>query len=331
MLIEANDRYVLGRPKIDEIEIKFVLDTNTLMANILAGALDLSLGRQAVNAEQAIVIRDQWKDGIVDAPLVSVISLHPQFTNPDPPVLLEVRFRRALLHALNRQQIVDSFLGGLVPVADSTLSPDDLGYREVQPRIVRYGYDPRRSIELLDGLGLSKGPDGIYRDATNRPLSVQVSTRTNPLREKLQQVIADDWRGVGIIAESSVVPEQRIRDRAYTPERPAFYFRGGNPDQFVDWTSDQAPVAQNNHVGANSIRYQNPEYDTLVERFVTTIPSAERMRVLGDIVHHATDQLLLLTMFHDPVPALISNRLVNVTGRRGISLQARNAHEWDVR
>jgi hypothetical protein len=48
-------------------------------------------------------------------------------------------------------------------------------------------------------------------------------------------------------------------------------------------------------------------------------------------VHHATDQLLLLSVFHEPVPTLISNRLVNVAARGGISLQAWNAHEWYVR
>jgi hypothetical protein len=84
-------------------------------------------------------------------------------------------------------------------------------------------------------------------------------------------------------------------------------------------------------VGRNSIRYQNPGWDALIDRFTTTIPRAERTYVLGEMVHHATDQLLLLTVFHDPVPTLISNRLVNVAGRRGISIQAWNAHEWDLR
>ena len=90
------------------------------------------------------------------------------------------------------------------------------------------------------------------------------------------------------------------------------------------------PVSENNYVGVNPIRYRNPAYDALNERFLTTIPRAERMRVLGDIVHHATDQLLILAVFHESVPALISNRLVNVGGRRGTSLQAWNVHDWDV-
>jgi peptide/nickel transport system substrate-binding protein len=330
LVMDANDRYVLGRPKVDQIEVKFIIDTNTMVANLIAGALHMTLGR-GLNPEQVLTVRDQWKEGVIHAGLDNTTSLHPQFLNPDPPILLNLQFRRALLHALDRQAMVDTFMGGLVPVAHSITTPDEPEYREIEPKIVRYAYDPRRSVELLDGLGLSKGLDGFYRDAANRPLSIEVMTRSHPLREKLQQVIVEEWRRVGVIGEPVVVPEQRINDRALREDRRGFYFRFGNPYQFVEWVSQEVPVAENRYVGRNSIRYQNPDYDVLIERFERTIPRAERIRLLGDIVHHATDQLLLLTLFHEPEPVLVSNRLVNVGGKRGIGIQAWNAHEWDLR
>jgi peptide/nickel transport system substrate-binding protein len=330
LVLDANDRYVLGKPKVDQIEVKFIIDTNTMVANLIAGALNMTLGR-GLNAEQVLVVRDQWKEGVIHAGLDNTTSLHPQFLNPDPPILSEVRFRRALLHALDRQAIVDTFLGGLVPVAHSIITPDEPEYRDIESRVVRYDYDPRKSVELLEGLGLSKGPDGMYRDQANRPMAIEVMTRSHPLREKLQQVIVDDWRRVGIVGEHVVVPEQRINDRPYREDRRAFYFRFGNPYQFVEWVSHEAAVAENRYVGRNSIRYQNPEYDALIERYERTIPRAERVRLLGDIVHHATDQLLLLTMYHEPEPVLVSNRLINVGGKRGISIQTWNAHLWDIR
>jgi ABC-type transport system substrate-binding protein len=42
LVLEANDSYVLGRPKIDQIQVKFILDTNTLTSNVLAGAVQLT-------------------------------------------------------------------------------------------------------------------------------------------------------------------------------------------------------------------------------------------------------------------------------------------------
>jgi ABC-type transport system substrate-binding protein len=47
MIVDANDQFVLGRPKIDSIEVKFAADAQTLMTTVLAGAADLSLGARS--------------------------------------------------------------------------------------------------------------------------------------------------------------------------------------------------------------------------------------------------------------------------------------------
>ncbi len=36
---------MLGHPDIDEIEVKFIPDPNALLANVLAGTVELTLGR----------------------------------------------------------------------------------------------------------------------------------------------------------------------------------------------------------------------------------------------------------------------------------------------
>src|SRR6266487_2149822 len=40
----TNPRYVLGRPKIDELEVRFILDPNTVNANLLAGSVQVTFG-----------------------------------------------------------------------------------------------------------------------------------------------------------------------------------------------------------------------------------------------------------------------------------------------
>lgn len=46
-ILEAFDQYFLGRPKIDTIEVKFMVDPNTIGANILAGEVGRYLRRSA--------------------------------------------------------------------------------------------------------------------------------------------------------------------------------------------------------------------------------------------------------------------------------------------
>ena len=45
LTLQAFDQYVLGRPKLDEIEVRFFQDTQTMTANLLAGASDMTIGR----------------------------------------------------------------------------------------------------------------------------------------------------------------------------------------------------------------------------------------------------------------------------------------------
>ncbi len=329
LVLRANDAFVLGRPRVDEIDVKFLWDTNVIMANILAGSVELTLGA-GMSVDQAILVREQWRDGRVDTPLETLTALWPQFINPDPPVVADVRFRRALLHAVDRQQIVDAFLGGLVPIAHSFISPDEPDYRAIDPSVARYEYDPRRAAQMVEGLGYTKGPDGAFRDATGRRLSVEVRTTAHPLRETLQPVLADYWQQIGIGMDPIIIPRQRAADREYRATTLGFDFRF-NPPDVTRYHSSLVPLPENNYRGNNSARYRSAELDGLLERYLVAIPKGERLQLLTQIIRHMSDQLVVVPLFHDAEPALVGNRLLNVGARKGDALQGWNAHEWDVR
>ena len=70
----------------------------------------------------------------------------------------------------------------------------------------------------------------------------------------------------------------------------------------------------------------NPELDGLIETYLATIPMEPRMQVLGQIVHHISDQLNVLGLFYDLRITLVSNRIANLSG----GLPAWNAHEWEL-
>src|SRR5581483_6061943 len=54
----ANDGFVLGRPKIDDVEVRFIADTTALVAAMLAGAVDVAIGR-GLSLDQARAISAQ--------------------------------------------------------------------------------------------------------------------------------------------------------------------------------------------------------------------------------------------------------------------------------
>ncbi|HEY3118233.1 MAG TPA: ABC transporter substrate-binding protein, partial [Chloroflexota bacterium] len=57
MTLVANDQYVLGRPKLDEIEVRFLTDVNIVTANLLSGAVEKHIGR-GLGVEQTMQLRD---------------------------------------------------------------------------------------------------------------------------------------------------------------------------------------------------------------------------------------------------------------------------------
>lgn len=328
LVLERNDGYILGTPRLSEIEVRFIPDPSALAANILAGGIDLTIGGR-VSLEWGVQVRDQWRDGkmVIGNP-TSAISAYPQLINPAYPVMLQADFRRGLLHAVDRQEIIDSLTFGLGLIADSIISPRDAEFRDVEGSIVRYPYDPRRAAQLLEGLGYAKGGDGFYRNSAGEVLTAPTQTQaTDDQQVKTQLSLATFWERVGVRVEQVTFPSQRAQDREFRATRPGFEIvrQPGGVTNLQRFHGAQTPLPENNFTGQNRTRHRNAEFDALIDRTLTTIPRAERMGYLNQIVRYMTDQVVLPGMFWDPGPTLMSNRLRNTEGG-----DAYNAHEWDV-
>jgi peptide/nickel transport system substrate-binding protein len=335
IVLAANDSYVLGRPKIAEIEVRFIRDPNTLIATVLAGEVGLTMGR-GLSLEQAVQLRDQWREGGLGTVLSSWIAAYPQMLNPNPPAIADARFRRALLHAIDRQQMADVLQAGQSAVAHSYLSPREPEYRDIERRIVRYEYDARRAGELIEGIGYVRGPDGGFRDAAGQRLTVEIrTTGGDDLQEKTMLSITDYWQRAGVNVEPVVVPQQRAQDREYRANFPAFEeVRQPNDlstGAFTRYYGPESSLPENNYRGSNRMRYRNAEFDSLLDRFYSTVPRTERTQILGEMMHHLTDQVIPVGMFYNAQPTMIGNRLVNVGPGGAATPASWNAHEWDLK
>ncbi len=335
VVLEANPDYVLGRPRIDEIEIKLILDLNTMMANIAAGTVDANLGR-GISLEQALDIRGLWRTGRVDIPPRSVIVIYPQLINPtQPAAMTDVRFRRAVLHAIDRQTLADSIMRGQSSVAHVFLNPNEPEYRPIEPSIVRYEYDPRAAGQLIEQLGYARGADGMFARA-GQPLSTHFQSTILDVHQKALLPVADFLKQVGVASEIEILPPQRVDDRGYRATRPGFELvRTAN--ELSSYLSrnhgSQTPLPEDNFRRyTNKSRYMSAEYDGLIDRYFATIPWQERVDVLGQIVHHTTEHLIVMGLFYDVEPMVVADRLTNVEMRKAeLSSPVFNVHEWDLK
>ncbi len=331
MMLVANDDYVLGRPRLDQIDVRFFTDRGPVVAGLLAGALQLHVGR-GLNPLDVIQLRDRTQEVKVQlgGPLGNVLPIYPQFINPDPAIIANLQFRRALLMAINRQELTDTLNSGLGPVAHSWVPSDLPAGKAVDGRIVRYDHDPRTAARMIEALGFTRDADGAFRGADGGKLGVPIVThRQNAFHEPATLAVARYWKELGLEVQVEVLPVERAADLEYRALFPGFFLisRGlpvDRPDGY--FTRRATPVAETGFRGGNVGRYSSPELDALVQRYVTAIPFADRVGVLGDIVQVQTEQVTMLPLFFQGVAFILgSNRLQNVLGG-----QVWNAHLWDL-
>jgi peptide/nickel transport system substrate-binding protein len=293
LVLAANDSYILGRPKIDEIEVRFIPDSNTVIANIMAGEIHVTVDERAVSFEEARGLKEQWRGGRIEMGPGGVPGMQAQFLAPRPPIVADARFRRALFHAIDRQEMVDTIQGGLAAVAHSHVGPDMVEYPHVERSIVRYEFDPRKASQMIEALGYAKGSDGFFRDAAGERLTVESRATVTVINQKAMLAVADYWQRIGVGAETSTIPLQRQNDLEYMVTFGSFLFLRGGRDltAFQNQHSSRAATPERNFAGINRSRYMSPEYDALIDRYFLTVPFPERMQVLGQIIHHETDQL----------------------------------------
>ncbi|HXW76863.1 MAG TPA: peptide ABC transporter substrate-binding protein, partial [Candidatus Eremiobacteraceae bacterium] len=160
----ANQRYWRGPPKLREIDYQSVGDDQTLLDMVRSHRVDFY-----ANASQAL---EPQLHGIRGA----TVYLYPftRFTdlgfNTSRPQLRDVRVRRALAYATDRNQLIDHVTHGVNLPADSDQPPFLWAHADDLPR---YPYNPRLADQLLEQAGWIMGPDGVrHKDGVSMTLSM---------------------------------------------------------------------------------------------------------------------------------------------------------------
>jgi peptide/nickel transport system substrate-binding protein len=306
-----------------------------MLSYMLSGVVDFGPLERGLSLDLALQARERWRDGKVEVAPASWILIFPQFIGTDPPIVANLQFRKALMHGLDRQQLVDTLMHGFTGIAHSYVGPGDPEYPHVESSIVRYEYDARRAGQMIEALGYTKGGDGAFRDASSQRLGFEVRVNAGQdLNEKTALAVSNLWQQLGIEVATNIIPPQRARDREYIATNPAFHIRGQSRylERLRFRHSGQTPLPSNDFVGQNYSRYVNPEFDALIDRYYATIPFGERMEVVRQVVHHVSDQLPFMGTFYDSDQLLVHNKVLNVVESEVLfATHSWNANEWDVR
>jgi ABC-type transport system substrate-binding protein len=263
------------------------------------------------------------------------IPIHPQFMSPRPAAVADLRFRQALMRALDRPEMAETLQSDMVQVAHAFLDPSDPDYPAIERNIVRYDYDPARAVQGLADVGYSRVEDGGWIDGAGQRLDVEIITVEGlDIQVKATMAVADAWQRIGVGVQPVVRSAQgSAQDREQNAQFPGFRLirQPNTTDDMKQYLTSQTPTAETRFVGRNFTRYVNPEYNDLIVRYFQTIPRPQRTEVLGQILKHQSENLVIMGLFYNVQSVAIGKRVQNITNSGVLGFnQAWNAQLWDV-
>ncbi|MSX07219.1 MAG: ABC transporter substrate-binding protein [Actinobacteria bacterium] len=134
--------------------------------------------------------------------------------------------RKALVPAINRQELVDTVLGPDFRTATSTLASATPGYVE----LVDVTYDPEKSKSLLDGAGWVPGADGI-REKDGQRLSFEVMySAVFAGNQAILELTQQQLRAVGVDLQLELVSTSEATARQGTKDYDSTYYNSTRAD-----------------------------------------------------------------------------------------------------
>ncbi|MBM2809517.1 MAG: hypothetical protein HW416_276 [Chloroflexi bacterium] len=306
------DDYYLGRPPLDRVILRYVRDPNALIANLLAGAVDVVIP-PGIDAEAALDVKQRWEDsgGRVMMRVGGTVNRIEYQLRPDlarPPNGLPVRdVREALYRAIDRDGLAEIITRGLAPVADSWVSPGHPLRADVESAIPRFPHDPARAEALLARAGWTRGPDGLLTQPSGERFIVEVWGQDRQPDLKEQPIIADQWKAVGVQSEIHTFPAASADDRRFEATRPGA--RLGSIDETRYYHENQMHSREiasdlNRWAGRNKLGYANAAIDSLLDRLGSTIDPRARVPLHRDLLRVAMDDLSFMPLYWEVFPIL---------------------------
>jgi peptide/nickel transport system substrate-binding protein len=296
--LARHDAYWGPKPAWDKVTFRIITSDPTRVAALMAG--DVRAIDNVPTADLARVLKDP---GLSLYRVVShrVMYLHLDSSRDKSPFvtdkagrplernpLKDVRVRRALSRAINRQALVDRVMEGAARPTGQLMPEGMFGYT---PALKPEPYDPDGAKKLLAEAGYPNGFGLTLHGPNNRYVN----------DEQIAQAIAQMLTRVGVATRVETMPS-------------SVYFSRANKLEFslilVGWGSDTAEASsplkallatysKEKGMGqANRGRYSNPKVDAALEQALATVDDARREKLLQQATEIAMTDLGIIPLYH---------------------------------
>lgn len=319
----ANKDYFRGKPALAGVNVYYIPDENTRIAELRSHQTDLVLDvgpspyaqLQGVGGVKTLLVKAPTYDSLI-------------FNFTHPP-LDDVRVRRAIWYAVDTARMLRNVEHGTAALATSDLADFYWAY---DPRVARYPYNPARAGQLLDAAGWKIGRGGM-REKNGRPLTLELVYGQGSESARQMGVQAQaDLRNVGIDLQIKTFTYQMLyalKADGGILSNGKFdlaiwaWVAGADPDDSSQWMCDM--TAPN---GNNNSHYCDPQMDMLQRRALSTFDRTQRKAVYAKTQALLAQQAASVFLFYPRLRYAFNPSLKNFAPN-GPS-EGWNSYQWSL-
>ncbi|MEF9675982.1 TIGR04028 family ABC transporter substrate-binding protein [Pectobacterium aroidearum] len=285
-----------GRAYLDGITYLVTPEDSVRIGALVSGQADFIRQIQAYDEK-----RVQSQNFNLYAPPTRGVNNSVVF-RPDNPLVADIRVRKALLHATNTKEIINTLFSDNYPQATSPLAKTAAGYVDLSSKLT---FDPTQANKLLDEAGWKTGSQGLrQKDGKTLELTAYESL-PQPQNKETLQLVSQQWAKVGVklnvLAGDAGSKTVDSLDPLKTGVAPAMVGRA-DPDVLK---SQYYPTVRNVLLqkGGSSDKvkdFVDPHLNTLLDGIAAETDRSKRLALVGEVQNYLIDQAYVIPIFEEP-------------------------------
>ncbi|WP_426755047.1 ABC transporter substrate-binding protein [Myxococcus sp. Y35] len=292
-----------GKPAVSALRFLAFPTNDQANLALVEGEVDWA-GNFVPAVDRTFVARDPAHHGRWFPLYGSTVFLYPNTTLPP---LDDVRVRKALSMALDRERLVEIAMYGYTRPADATALND--AYTAWRDPDAAQGawvkHDLEAAKRLLDEAGLKEGPDGLRRKADGQSLTLDIEVVGGWSDwVRAGQVVARDLRKLGVQAQLRTYEFGAWYARLQKGEFQlaiSWSLDGPTPYTFYKWQLSPRTVRPVGEVAAaNWHRFGDAQADELLMRFERADSEEEQLVLMAAVQRRYSELAPSIPLFPNP-------------------------------
>jgi peptide/nickel transport system substrate-binding protein len=256
----AGDIAPVGPACVERVIFQVIPENASRVAALLAGEVHI-IDKLPAHMVAQVEANPDTKVMAVNGTRTSYIALN----NQEGP-FADIRVRKALAHAIDRQLVVDKILGGNASLTNGILSPDAFGKNKNLPA---YEYDPEKAQALLAEAGFADGLE----------VTLDVDGANKEIAEAIAAVAAKGGFRINVTVGESSMLVSRFRTKGEPIDGQMWLTSWGNGS--LDPVGIFVPTHRTADRG-NSSGYSNPKVDALLDEANVETDRARRAELYAE-------------------------------------------------